>query len=83
MGIFTHNKRTVADATGFGGQSLRCQIGIVVDVRVSAVSITERQCDGVECYSGIAHRLEVRSYSTLITHTPQDDAGIVLVALHQ
>ena len=83
VGIFSHHEGTVADLLGFCFQFVGRQIAIIVDVRISAVGVAERQGYSVESNNGVTHRLQVGAYPTLIAQTPEDDAGVVLVALHE
>ena len=83
VGIFAHDERTVLDFPGLRGESCGGEIAVVVDVALAAVGVAERQGYAVEGYNSITHSFQVGTYPTLVAHAPEDDTGMVLVALNQ
>ena len=83
MSIFAHHKRLVCDSLRILTQIVRIEITVVPDGRVTSIAIVERRTGGVEFTYLIIHRLDIRSYSTLVAQTPEDDAGVIEITLHQ
>ena len=83
MGIFSHNERTVSHLACLFYKPGWRKIPIIVDIALCTVCIAEWQGNSIECHYSIAHRLQVRSYPTLIAKTPEHNARMVLVTLYQ
>ena len=83
VGIFSHNERTVSHLACLFCELFWSKITIVIYIALCAVCIAEWKGYSVECHHSIAHRLQVRTYPTLIAKTPEHNARMVLVTLYQ
>ena len=82
MSIFAHHEGAVGDFLGFLFQLGWRKIAIIVDVTLAPVGVAEGKGDGIQRHNSLAHRLQVRPYPTLVAQAPEDDAGVVLIALN-
>ena len=82
MGIFAGNERFFRFLLGFGLEHGWRRIAEIVKSRITGMAVVERQTGAVEGYDRIVHRLDVWPYPTLVAETPEDDARVVIVALH-
>ena len=68
---------------GLAAQFVGCWIAKVVEGRVARMTIVEGWTGSVELAHLVVHRLNVRTHSALVAQAPQNDTGMVEVALHQ
>ena len=54
-----------------------------MESRVAGMTIVKWQTRRIQSAYGVVHGLNVRAYPTLVAQTPEDDAGVVEVALYQ
>ena len=83
MGILTCDQRLLRFLLSLSLQHLGSGIAEVVEGRVAGMAVIEGQTGGIELTHLVIHRLDVRSYAALVAQAPQDDTGVVEVALHQ
>ena len=81
MGIFTEEEGLVrghavlTDHVGHGGVHAAVDVGLLVH----ALVVDDASVDGLH---GVVHGRDVGAAAGLVTHAPEDDGGVVLVALH-
>ena len=83
VGIFAHDEGTVVDPSGLRREFFGREVAVVVDRRVLPVGVAEGRGVGIEGEDGFVHRLHVAPHAAFVAQAPHNDAGVVLVALHQ
>ena len=83
VGILAANEGLLRLLLSLVLQHLGGRVAEVVQGRVARMTIVEGQSRGIETAHGIVHRLDVRANASLIAKAPEDDAGVIEVALHQ
>ena len=83
MGIFAHHKGLVSDLLSVLAQIIRIEVAVVPNATIPTVTVVERRTGAVEFTYLIIHCLDVRTYPTLIAKTPEDNTGMIEVALHE
>ena len=83
MGIFASYEWLVAYLQGFLAHLIRIGIPYIMQRRVSRIAIVEGKEIWVNGHYSVIHSLYVWAHSTFVAETPEDDAGMILVALHE
>ena len=83
MSIFAGYHGFLGFFDGLAAQFVGRWIAKVVEGRVARMTIVEGWTGSVEFAHLVVHRLDIRTYASLIAQAPQDDTGMVEVALHQ
>ena len=83
MGILAHHEGLVGDLLGVLAQVVRVEIAVVPDSRVAAVAVVEGWASLVQFAYLVIHCLDVRADAALVAEAPENDAGVVEVALHE
>ena len=83
MGIFSHHEGLVADFLSLATQIVRIEIAVVPDAAVATIAIIEGWTSGIELLHLIIHRFDIWTNSTFIAKTPENDTGVIEIALHQ
>ncbi len=83
MSILAGNHRFLRLFLRLYAQFIRRRITEIVKCRIARITVIERRSCGVEFTHLVVHRLNVRTHSALVAQTPEDDARVVEVALHE
>ena len=83
MCVLTHHERFVGDCLCILSEVVGVEVTVVPDATVTAVAVVERRTGAVQLFYSVVHRLDVRTYSPFVAEAPENDAGMVEIALHE
>ena len=83
MGIFAHHEGLVCHCRSILFQIFRIKVTVIPNGRIATVAVVERRTGGIKFLNLIIHSLDVGTNGTFIAETPENDARMVEVALHQ